>query len=88
MPAVPEFGVVVVWPHHVGIITAETPDGQWISFIAAMMGRRQALHKSPLACSRDCVQARGSQQRPPQIPAPRSRARSEGIHLSGCWRVS
>jgi len=26
----PGVGVVVVWPHHVGIITGQTPDGQWI----------------------------------------------------------
>jgi hypothetical protein len=26
----PGIGVVVVWPHHVGIITGQTPDGQWI----------------------------------------------------------
>ncbi len=23
-------GVVVVWSHHVGIITGQAPDGQWI----------------------------------------------------------
>jgi hypothetical protein len=23
-------GVVVVWPHHVGIITGQAPDGEWI----------------------------------------------------------
>jgi len=23
-------GVVAVWPHHVGVITGQTPDGQWI----------------------------------------------------------
>ena len=26
----PGIGVVVVWSHHVGIITGQTPDGQWI----------------------------------------------------------
>jgi hypothetical protein len=26
----PGIGVVVVWRHHVGIITGQTPDGQWI----------------------------------------------------------
>jgi hypothetical protein len=26
----PGVGVVVVWRHHVGIITGQTPDGQWI----------------------------------------------------------
>ena len=26
----PGVGVVVVWRHHVGIITGRTPDGQWI----------------------------------------------------------
>jgi hypothetical protein len=26
----PGVGVVVVWPHHVGMITGRTPDGQWI----------------------------------------------------------
>jgi hypothetical protein len=26
----PAVGVVVVWPHHVGMITGRTPDGQWI----------------------------------------------------------
>ena len=26
----PGVGVVVVWSHHVGIITGQTPDGQWI----------------------------------------------------------
>jgi hypothetical protein len=28
--ASPGVGVVVVWPHHVGMITGRTPDGQWI----------------------------------------------------------
>lgn len=26
----PGIGVVVVWPHHVGIITGRSEDGQWI----------------------------------------------------------
>ena len=26
----PGIGVVVVWRHHVGVITGQTPDGQWI----------------------------------------------------------
>jgi hypothetical protein len=26
----PGVGVVVVWPHHVGIITGQAPDGEWI----------------------------------------------------------
>ena len=26
----PGIGVVVVWRHHVGVITGRTPDGQWI----------------------------------------------------------
>jgi len=26
----PGIGVVVVWSHHVGIITGQTPNGQWI----------------------------------------------------------
>jgi hypothetical protein len=26
----PAVGVVAVWPHHVGVITGQTPDGQWI----------------------------------------------------------
>jgi hypothetical protein len=26
----PDVGVVAVWPHHVGIITGRTPDGEWI----------------------------------------------------------
>lgn len=26
----PSVGVMVVWPHHVGMITGRTPDGQWI----------------------------------------------------------
>jgi len=26
----PGVGVVVVWRHHVGVITGQTPDGQWI----------------------------------------------------------
>jgi hypothetical protein len=26
----PGIGVVVVWPHHVGIITGRVPDGEWI----------------------------------------------------------
>ena len=30
MPGRPNIGVVVVWPHHVGVITARTPHGQWI----------------------------------------------------------
>jgi len=28
--ASPGVGVVVVWPHHVGMITGRSPDGQWI----------------------------------------------------------
>ena len=28
--ASPGVGVMVVWPHHVGMITGRTPDGQWI----------------------------------------------------------
>jgi len=26
----PGIGVVVVWPHHVGVITGQAPDGEWI----------------------------------------------------------
>lgn len=26
----PAVGVVAVWPHHVGVITGQTPDGEWI----------------------------------------------------------
>ncbi len=26
----PGVGVVAVWPHHVGIITGQAPDGEWI----------------------------------------------------------
>jgi hypothetical protein len=26
----PNIGVVVVWPHHVGVITGRTPHGEWI----------------------------------------------------------
>ncbi|MEJ2518112.1 MAG: hypothetical protein P8Y82_09080 [Methyloceanibacter sp.] len=26
----PRVGAVVVWPHHVGLITGKTKDGQWI----------------------------------------------------------
>jgi hypothetical protein len=26
----PGVGVVVVWPHHVGVITGQTPEGHWI----------------------------------------------------------
>ena len=37
----PEIGVVVVWPHHVGIITGQTPMGSG-SLIAAMMAARFA----------------------------------------------
>jgi hypothetical protein len=29
-PASPAPGVLVVWSHHVGMITGRTPDGQWI----------------------------------------------------------
>jgi hypothetical protein len=29
-PARPAIGVMVVWAHHVGMITGQTPDGQWI----------------------------------------------------------
>jgi hypothetical protein len=29
-PARPGVGVMVVWPHHVGMITGQTPDGHWI----------------------------------------------------------
>ena len=30
MPAGPGIGVVVVWPHHVGIITGQAPNGEWL----------------------------------------------------------
>ena len=26
----PGVGVVVVWPHHVGVITGKTPEGHWV----------------------------------------------------------
>jgi hypothetical protein len=26
----PGIGVVVVWPHHVGLITGQAPNGQWL----------------------------------------------------------
>ena len=26
----PDIGVVVVWPHHVGVITGRAPNGEWI----------------------------------------------------------
>ena len=29
-PGSPQVGAVVVWPHHVGIITGQTSSGQWI----------------------------------------------------------
>lgn len=29
-PSGPRVGAVVVWSHHVGMITGRTPDGQWI----------------------------------------------------------
>ncbi|MEZ5827168.1 MAG: hypothetical protein R3D30_12945 [Hyphomicrobiales bacterium] len=29
-PSGPRVGAVVVWPHHVGMITGRTSDGQWI----------------------------------------------------------
>jgi hypothetical protein len=29
-PASPGVGVVVVWPHHVGIITGQADNGEWI----------------------------------------------------------
>ena len=29
-PSGPRVGAVVVWPHHVGMITGRTRDGQWI----------------------------------------------------------
>jgi hypothetical protein len=29
-PTTPRVGAVVVWPHHVGIITGQAPNGQWI----------------------------------------------------------
>ena len=29
-PASPGVGVMVVWSHHVGMITGKTADGQWI----------------------------------------------------------
>jgi hypothetical protein len=29
-PTAPRVGAVVVWNHHVGLITGQTADGQWI----------------------------------------------------------
>jgi len=29
-PSSPRVGVVVVWPHHVGMITGRTASGEWI----------------------------------------------------------
>jgi hypothetical protein len=29
-PSAAAIGVIVVWPHHVGLITGRTPGGQWI----------------------------------------------------------
>ena len=29
-PSGPRVGAVVVWPHHVGMITGQTADGRWI----------------------------------------------------------
>jgi len=29
-PSGPQIGAVVVWPHHVGMITGRTTGGQWI----------------------------------------------------------
>lgn len=29
-PSGPQVGAVVVWPHHVGVITGKSSDGQWI----------------------------------------------------------
>jgi hypothetical protein len=29
-PSGPRVGVVVVWPHHVGLITGQTAGGEWI----------------------------------------------------------
>lgn len=30
VPAVPQVGAIVVWPHHVGEITGRAGDGRWI----------------------------------------------------------
>ena len=52
----PGIGVVVVWPHHVGIITGQTSDGRWIVHSGNDGGAVRT--QSTLACPRDCVQAR------------------------------
>ena len=52
----PGIGVVVVWSHHVGIITGQTPDGQWIVHSGNDGGA--VHHPGPVACPRDCIQAR------------------------------
>lgn len=30
IPTTPQIGAVVVWPHHVGILTGKAPNGMWI----------------------------------------------------------
>ena len=49
----PGIGVVVVWPHHVGIITGQTPDGRWIVHSGNDGGAVRT--QRTLACPRDCV---------------------------------
>jgi hypothetical protein len=44
----PQVGAVVVWPHHVGIITGQTASGQWIVKSGNMSGR---VHEGPRSVS-------------------------------------
>jgi hypothetical protein len=81
----PGIGVVVVWRHHVGIITGQTPDGQW-SFTAATTAARCARAPDRLparlrsdACSR-CEIAGWAKARQRRAHHLSSRALFDGGH--------
>jgi hypothetical protein len=47
--------VVVLWPHHVGIITAQAPNGQWLVHSG---NDRGAVRTRPRSLRRDRVSPR------------------------------
>src|SRR6266404_648699 len=73
----PGIGVVVVWAHHVGIITGQTPDGQWIVHSGNDGGAVRTRARSPArlhsaACSEQRMQLPSlrAQRSNPSLPTP------------------
>jgi len=52
-PSGPRVGAVVVWPHHVGLITGQTASGEWIVRSRAMTvgGYASGPARWPAPCS-------------------------------------